>query len=255
MKKQFTLIELLVVIAIIAILAGMLLPALGKAREAARTSNCISNLKNIGSGEAMYTDDNNGMQPINWYDFSREAGFKTTTPYLLSAYINPDYQDSYSSGVAEKDGGVFVCPSDSVRTKYWQNSYAAVSDSIHSHAQAALAWAPILPYKQLKNPGSVLSMLDGSHEGEDPAAFFAAPVRYSAGTWVKINDQVFSKDTDGDGIIDSCSKASGTGGYQYNRGAFRHGGDTRINGVYADGHAESLSKTQFIELERYGYEE
>lgn len=64
MKKQFTLIELLVVIAIIAILAGMLLPALNKARAKARAITCSGNLKQIGTGYIMYTDDNNGRVPL-----------------------------------------------------------------------------------------------------------------------------------------------------------------------------------------------
>ncbi len=77
-KKRFTLIELLVTVAVIAILAGMLLPALNKARDTAYSASCISNLKQLGTGMEMYVGDNDDFYPLQSYTIpGAEAGQNT----------------------------------------------------------------------------------------------------------------------------------------------------------------------------------
>ena len=102
---NFTLIELLIVIAIIAILSGMLLPALNKARGKARAIQCLSNFKQIYLGAMGYTDTNNGYLPGTFFWSGQIANQLQLTNYTIVSASTISYATS------KRLQGILQCPS------------------------------------------------------------------------------------------------------------------------------------------------
>ncbi len=226
-SKGFTLIELLVVIAIIAILAAILFPVFAQAREAARKTQCTSNLRQLMTGITMYAQDYDEMYPGIRYG---AWGFNSPTNY---GWGLEDQVQPYI-----KNMGLFKCPSDGLRrmdtnsdgrtepisyspTHYWSGAAATSSDSwgIFGISNASRALADI------QAPADTVALYElWMYTNEAERYMYYRWFNHDLRNW-RVWPQVYQDATG-----------------QYCLGAHQN----KINIAFADGHVKAMGRDQLF---------
>jgi prepilin-type N-terminal cleavage/methylation domain-containing protein/prepilin-type processing-associated H-X9-DG protein len=272
-KHAFTLVELLIVVGIIAVLIALLLPVLNKARNAANSIACQSNLRQLGIGVSLYIQDNNGLLPYSdvaipdatvtgkVFNGSRLVSW----PEAIARYIGIDPQSVYGLGTdpymnpvagAGPIQGVLACPAIEMKRCYW-NGAANGSDTpfsgwVPGGVSSYMANPMMMP---LRRPGflykarhlsegrassEIYLMMDGQLSSDWNNGNALPNVAPQFGESLAINttfydDRSFIRPSGSSFPIVPADQNEGTA-------AFRH--NLMINMLFLDGHVTSLGRKE-----------
>ena len=222
-SHRFTLIELLVVIAIIAILAGMLMPALNKARERSRITSCKGNLKSIGMAQIFYMDEFNWCMMDSSAKNNAYPGTSTSKSYwvdILLKYL-----------LAGKK--VYECPSDTAgKALAWKGSVGqhVVDPSYVSYGM---------------NAEGIRLTRKGSGDMDETLRIRPSMVKNPSKFYSFMDSATYTNPTMYGYFTVRGAKPSGTGSYEGMPNLIRHGGTGNI--VFFDGHIGSVTSTLYLD--------
>ena len=225
-RSAFTLIELLVVISIIALLIGILLPALGAARSTARGAKCLVNLRQMGIANGVYENDSKGYVVPHRF---RRKGASSAVWW----HSNPGFREAMAFDVDGLPSGSFA----------WPESYQCPD-------------AKLFNFTAVPGGGRYPFATESYNQNVTNFQFTAAgnPHAYARqlltakdpSSGLFMNDAV---GTDFDTIFKAQTWTGGDGPYPYQGAAWRHGGAAdstqAMNGLYLDGHAVSMLRKEF----------
>ncbi len=175
MPAAFTLVELLVVIAVIGILAALLLPALGRAKEKGKFTTCLDNLRQVNVAIRLYADENADSLPV----------LPTPNPYPngVGAYYKQLVKEYLGlSGPASPREKVFICPSDRILSEQVGHAFASYTFNGYEVGPGAIARITGQRLNSIKGPSRAVLA------GEWPAFF--------GGSWHPVVNQDYSNAKD-----------------------------------------------------------
>ncbi len=257
-SRGFTLVELLVVVAIIALLLSILLPALGRARAIARSVKCLSNMRSMGLGFSMYTQDNYGFLPPYRVDF-RPADYQSG-PHairifhhlLLGQYTNQEPTEDAAWGPV-LPGGMWRCPDDQMTTGNFKASYAMINNNSglgktnffpRIRTQTGDSWPGEKRWKtlpklsQVKHPSVLMGITEKNGRAE---------INFSASSWPSVKDPHYRPLYAISGNTSGLSWSYHSPDSNYNHNAwhppYTNGLSAGSNMVFMDGHAQTIVNT------------